>query len=115
MAPIRARNAATGSCWCARRPVAARASPRGKSPSTSAAPLIAAIIRNHSRRVPLVTARLTLYLPSRVAMQYVPRAVEGKADAGDSPRLLVTPQRQRSHHNHGRPPLQVALHLPPPG
>src|SRR5205807_1573416 len=36
MAPIRARNAATGSCWCARRPVAARASPRGKSPSTSA-------------------------------------------------------------------------------
>src|SRR5437764_356178 len=91
MAPIRARNAATGSCWCARRPVAARASPRGKSPSTSAVPLIAAIIRNHSRRVPLVTVRLTLHLPSRVAMQYVPRAVEGKAGAGDSPGFLSHP------------------------
>src|SRR5437867_5293500 len=91
MAPIRARNAATGSCWCARRPVAARASPRGKSPSTSAVPLIAAIIRNHSRRVPLVTVRLTLHPPSRVAMQYVPRAVEGKAGAGDSPGFLSHP------------------------
>src|SRR5213080_3710241 len=92
MAPIRARNAATGSCWCARRPVAARASPRGKSPPTSAVPLIAAIIRNHSRRVPLVTVRLTLHLPSRVAMQYVPRAVEGKAGAGDSPGFLSHPR-----------------------
>src|SRR5436309_831584 len=91
MAPIRARNAARGSCCCARRPVAARASPRGKSPSTRAAPLSAAIIRNHSRRVPLVTVRLTLHLPSRVAMQYVPRAVEGKAGPGDSPGFLSHP------------------------
>src|SRR5205814_2254285 len=80
-----------GSCCCATRPVAARASSRGKSPSTSAAPLIAAIIRNHSRRVPLVTVRLTLHPPSRVAMQYVPRAVEGKAGAGDSPGFLSHP------------------------
>src|SRR5438309_2156878 len=91
MAPLRARNAATGSCWCATRPVAARASPRGKSPSTSAAPLIAAISRNHSRRVPPITVRLTLHLPSRVAVQYVPGGVEGKARAVDSPGFLSHP------------------------
>src|SRR5207237_723939 len=91
MAPIRARNAATGSCWGARRPVAARASPRGKSPSTSAAPLSAAITRNHSRRVPLVIVPLTLHLPSRVVVQYDPGGVEGKAGAGDSPGFLSHP------------------------
>src|SRR5947207_7370666 len=70
MAPIRARTAATGSCCRATRPVAARASSRGKSPSTSAPAPIAAIIRNHSRRVPLVTVPFTLHLASRVVVQY---------------------------------------------
>src|SRR5438445_6979070 len=71
MAPIRARAAATGSCGG----FAARASSRGKSPSTSAPAPIAAIIRNHSRRVLPVTVRLMRHLPSRVAVQYVPGAV----------------------------------------
>src|SRR5436309_2099639 len=67
MAPICARNCATRSCCCcATRPVAARASSRGKSPSTSAPAPIAAIIRNHSRRVLLVTLRLTVHLPLEV-------------------------------------------------
>src|SRR5213076_1735694 len=79
MAPICARNCATRSCCCcATRPVAARASARGKSPSTSAPAPIAAIICNHSRRVLLVTLRLTVHLPSRVAVEYVPGGVEGK-------------------------------------
>src|SRR5207247_7817937 len=79
MAPICARNAATRSVGCCRaRRVAARASPRGISPSTSAPAPIAAIICNHSRRVLLVTLRLTVHLPSRVAVQYVPGGVEGK-------------------------------------
>src|SRR5437016_8020974 len=64
MAPICARNCATRSCCCcATRPVAARASSRGKSPSTSAPAPIAAIICNHSRRVLLVTLRLTVHPP----------------------------------------------------
>src|SRR5256885_7753754 len=67
MAPICARNCATRSCCCcATRPVAARASSRGKSPSTSAPAPIAAIICNHSRRVLLVTLRLTVHLPLEV-------------------------------------------------
>src|SRR5436190_14757140 len=79
MAPICARNCATRSCCCcATLPVAARASSRGKSPSTSAPAPIAAIICNHSRRVLLVTLRLTVHLLSRVAVQYVPGGVEGK-------------------------------------
>src|SRR5881392_3877571 len=79
MAPICARNCDTRSCCCcATRPVAARASSRGKSPSTSAPAPIAAIICNHSRRVLLVTLRLTVHLLSRVAVQYVPGRVEGK-------------------------------------
>src|SRR6266568_256149 len=79
MAPICARNAATRSVGCCRvRRVAARASPRGKSPSTSAPAPIAAIVCNHSRRVLLVTLRLTVHLPSRGAVQYVPGGVEGK-------------------------------------
>src|SRR3989441_626839 len=67
MAPICARNCATRSCCCcATRPVAARASSRGKSPSTSAPAPIAAIICNHSRRVLLVTLRLTVHPPLEV-------------------------------------------------
>src|SRR5207244_12097790 len=81
MAPSRARNAARGSCCCAARPVAARASWRGISPSTRAPAPIAAIIRNHSRRVLLVTVRLTLHLLSRVPVQYAPGVVEDKAKA----------------------------------
>src|SRR5438309_2175808 len=96
MAPIRARNAATGSCGRAvgcgvARPVAARASSRGKSPSTSAPAPIAAIIRNHSRRVLLVTVGLTVHLPSRVSVQYDPGGVEGKARSEDSPGFLSHP------------------------
>src|SRR2546430_8309796 len=81
MAPRRARNAATGSC----RLVAARARSRGTSPSTNAPAPIAAIMRNHSRRVLLVTVPLTFHLPFRFAVQYVPGAIEGKASAVDSP------------------------------
>src|SRR5437016_7514439 len=88
---MRARNAARGSCCCAARPVAARASPRGKSPSTSAPAPIAAIIRNHSRRVLLVTVGLTVHLPSRVSVQYDPGGVEGKAGSEDSPGFLSHP------------------------
>src|SRR5205809_2600478 len=67
MAPMRARNAATGSCGCCRAPpAAARASLRGMSPSTSTPAPIAAIICNHSRRVLLVTLRLTVHPPLEV-------------------------------------------------
>src|SRR5437870_7126686 len=67
MAPICARNCATRSCCClAARPFAARASSRGKSPSTSALAPIAATICNHSRRVLLVTLLLTVHLPLEV-------------------------------------------------
>src|SRR3989442_8347252 len=96
MAPICARNCATRSCCCcATRPVAARARPRGKSPSTSAPAPIAAIICNHSRRVLLVTLRLTVHLPSRVAVQYVRGALEGKVHLppcrSESPHPLPPP------------------------
>src|SRR5437762_6901127 len=67
MAPMRARNAATGSCGCCRAPPpAARASLRGMSPSTRAPAPIAAITRNHSRRVLLVTLLLTVHPPLEV-------------------------------------------------
>src|SRR6266571_1247826 len=67
MAPICARNAATRSVGCCRvRRVAARASSRGMSPSTTAPAPIAAIICNHSRRVLLVTLRLTVHPPLEV-------------------------------------------------
>src|SRR5437879_3341738 len=93
MAPSWARKAATGCCGGAvgcsgARPVAARASARGTSPSTNAPAPIAAIMRNHSRRVLLVTVPLTVHLRSRVPVQYVPGGVEGKARAVDSPGLL---------------------------
>src|SRR2546425_2733429 len=96
MAPICARNCATRSCCCcATRPVAAWASSRGKSPSTSAPAPIAAIICNHSRRVLLVTLRLTVHLPSRVAVQYVRGALEGKVHLppcrSESPHPLPPP------------------------
>jgi len=48
-------------------------------------------MRNHSRRVLLVTVPLTVDLPSRVALQYVPGAIEGKASAVDSPGFLSHP------------------------
>src|SRR5207237_3496733 len=67
------------------RLVAARASSRGKSPSTSAPAPIAAIIRSHSRRVLLVIVPFTFHLPSRVVVQYVPGGVVGKPSAVDSP------------------------------
>src|SRR5436190_21917357 len=90
MAPICARNCATRSCCCcATLPVAARASSRGKSPSTSAPAPIAAIICNHSRRVLLVTLRLTVHLLSRVAVQYVPGGVEGKVHLRQDQALVL--------------------------
>src|SRR5437899_46361 len=95
MAPICARNCATRSCCCcATRPVAAWASSRGKSPSTSAPAPIAAIICNHSRRVLLVTLRLTVHLPSRVAVQYVSAAQVAQAPPlpqGEGVRGVRTP------------------------
>src|SRR5207245_11032450 len=79
--------AARRSCW----PAAAYASRRGSSPSTSTPAPTADIIRNHSRRVLLVTVPLTVHLRSRVPVQYVPGGVEGKARAVDSPGLLSHP------------------------
>src|SRR3989454_6381995 len=84
MAPGCARTAARGSC----RSAAAYASRRGSSRSTSTPAPTADIIRNHSRRVLLVTVPLTVHLRSRVPVQYVPGGVEGKARALDSPGLL---------------------------
>src|SRR3989441_1018149 len=104
MAPICARNCATRSCCCcATRPVAARARPRGKSPSTSAPAPIAAIICNHSRRVLLVTLRLTVHLPSRVAVQYVRGGVEGKVHL--PPRSLRESSPLTSPVRESSPPL----------
>src|SRR5438552_1999516 len=48
-------------------------------------------MRNHSRRVLLVTVPLTVHLGSRVPVQYVPGGVEGKARAIDSPGFLSHP------------------------
>src|SRR5437588_1674435 len=123
MAPIRARNAATGSCWCATRLVAARASSWGKSPSTSAPAPIAAIVRSHSRRVPLVTVPFTLHLPSRVVVQYAPGALvsvtirrggnEARNDLGFVYEARTTegfPRRRDAVLCTRRPCLRIALH-----